>query len=328
MEEALYLTELIDLSILQEMQDSFSKMTGIASYITDTEGNYITEGSHLTDFCTKYTCSTEEGCTRCRTCDANSIKYAFSRGTSITYHCHAGLRNFAAPIIMENQLVGCIFGGQFLDSAPDDDKLRSLALEIGVNPEEYVTACHRLPIISRDKIRHISLFLRTITDALSSIAYHNHIILLENAKIRRATNLKSDFLANMSHEIRTPMNAIIGMAEMALREELPPAAFDYVSQIKNSGKNLLMIINDILDFSKIESGKMEINMSEYEPMSIINDVSNIIMAHIGQKDVQLILDVSPDIPFELLGDSLRIKQILVNLSNNAVKFTKSGYITI
>lgn len=328
MEETLYLTELIDLSILQEMQDSFSKMTGIASYITDTEGNYITEGSRLTDFCTKYTCSTEEGCARCRTCDANSIKYAFSRGTSITYHCHAGLRNFAAPIIMENQLVGCIFGGQFLDSAPDDDKLRSLALEIGVNPEEYVTACHRLPIISRDKIRHISLFLRTITDALSSIAYHNHIILLENAKIRRATNLKSDFLANMSHEIRTPMNAIIGMAEMALREELPPAAFDYVSQIKNSGKNLLMIINDILDFSKIESGKMEINMSEYEPMSIINDVSNIIMAHIGQKDVQLILDVSPDIPFELLGDSLRIKQILVNLSNNAVKFTKSGYITI
>lgn len=78
------------------------------------------------------------------------------------------------------------------------------------------------------------------------------------------------------------MNAIIGMAEMALREELPLAARDYVNQIKSSGKNLLMIINDILDFSKIESGKMDITMGEYEPMSMVNDVANIIMSHIGK----------------------------------------------
>lgn len=328
MEETLYLTDVIDLEILQEMQDSFSKMTGIAAYITDTNGEYVTEGSRFSDFCSKYTHTSAGGLKRCKTCDANSLKFAYSQRKPITYHCHAGLRNYAAPIILDDKLVGCIFGGQFLDAPHDDEKIFSLALELGIDPEEYIAAYHRLPVIPRAQIQRIYLFLRTITNALSSIAYHNHIILQENAKIRRATNLKSDFLANMSHEIRTPMNAIIGMAEMALREELTPAALDYVNQIKNSGKNLLMIINDILDFSKIESGKMEINMSEYEPMSIINDVANIVMAHIGPKDVQLILDVDPAIPYELLGDSLRIKQILVNLSNNAVKFTKSGYITI
>lgn len=328
MEDTLFLTDLIDPEILQEMQDSFSKMTGIASYITDTDGNYVTEGSNLSDFCSKYTNAAKDGLERCRTCDANSIKFAYNQRKPITYHCHAGLRNYAAPIILDDKLVGCIFGGQFLDAPHNDEKIHKLALALGIDPDEYIEAYHRLPVIPREKTRRIYLFLRTITNALSSIAYHNHIILLENAKIRRATSLKSDFLANMSHEIRTPMNAIIGMAEMALREELTPAALDYVTQIKNSGKNLLMIINDILDFSKIESGKMEINMSEYEPMSIINDVANIIMTHIGQKDVQLILDVDPDIPYELLGDSLRIKQILVNLSDNAVKFTKGGYITI
>lgn len=328
MEETLYLTELIDISILQEMQNSFSKMTGIAAYITDVDGNYVTGASCQTDFCSRYTRATAIGQQRCRTCDSNCSKHAAHQGRAITYHCHTGLRNFAAPIMINDQLIGCFFGGQFLDGPPDDDKIRHIANELGIDKQEYLAAYHNVPFFPRDTLKRASLFLHTITNALSSIAYHNYVILQENAKIKRITHLKSDFLANMSHEIRTPMNAIIGMAEMALREELPLAAHDYVSQIKISGKNLLMIINDILDFSKIESGKMEITMGEYEPMSMINDVSNIIMSHIGQKQVQLILDISPDIPFELLGDSLRIKQIFVNLTNNAVKFTKDGYITV
>lgn len=328
MEEILYLTDLIDISILQEMQNSFSKMTGIAAYITDAEGNYVTDATCQTEFCVTYTKSSEDGSKRCQTCNRNSAALAFNHGRTITYHCHAGLRNFAAPIIISGRLIGCFFCGQIMDAPPDDEKLVRIAAEISVDPAEYIAANHRIPILSREAIKRACLFLHTITNALSSIAYHNYLILQENAKIKRATNLKSDFLANMSHEIRTPMNAIIGMAEMTLREELPLAAQDYVNQIKSSGKNLLMIINDILDFSKIESGKMEITMGEYEPMSMINDVANIIMSHIGSKDVELILDISPDIPYGLLGDSLRIKQILINLSNNAVKFTKSGYITL
>lgn len=328
MEETLYLTDLIDISILQEMQNSFSKMTGIAAYITDADGNYVTGASCQTDFCSRYTRATAIGLQRCRTCDSNCAVHASHQGRAITYHCHTGLRNFAAPIMINGQLIGCFFGGQFLDGPPDDDKIRHIANELGLDQEAYLEAYHNVPFFPRETLKRASLFLHTITNALSSIAYHNYVILQENAKIKRITHLKSDFLANMSHEIRTPMNAIIGMAEMALREELPLTAHDYVSQIKSSGKNLLMIINDILDFSKIESGKMEITMSEYEPMSMINDVSNIIMSHIGQKNVQLILDISPDLPYELLGDSLRIKQIFVNLTNNAVKFTKDGYITV
>ena len=331
MSESSYIPDLIDLidpMILQKMQDSFSKMTGIAAYIIDGKGSFVTEGSCTSVFCSEYTRVSEIGRARCLQCDFDSSRRAFEEEEAVMYRCHAGLLNMAAPIIINGELIGCFHGGQILDEEKNDIDIVTLAEEIGVDPDEYVSAYKKLPVIPKEKIGRAILFLNTITKSLSSIAYHNYVILHENAKIRRTTNLKSDFLANMSHEIRTPMNAIIGMAEMALREELTPAAREYVNQIKIAGKSLLSIINDILDFSKIESGKMEISMAEYEPMSLINDVANIVMSHIREKDVQFILDVSPDIPRELLGDSLRIKQILLNLADNAVKFTKSGYIII
>lgn len=322
------LTELIDYTTLQKMQDSFSKMTGIAAYITDQDGNFVTEGSGCSVFCTKYTRVTPRGSVRCKKCDQVSAQMSFEQNNSVLYHCHIGLLNMAAPIILEGQLIGCFHAGQIIDTPKPDSEILELGKALGIDSQEFVEAYHQLSIIPKDKIDRAALFLHTITKALSSIAYHNYVILQENASIERATNLKSDFLANMSHEIRTPMNAIIGMAEMTLREDLTPAVREYVTQIKNSGKNLLNIINDILDFSKIESGKMEITMAEYEPMSLINDVATIIMSHIDQKNVQFIVDVSPDIPRELLGDSLRIKQILLDLASNAIKFTKNGYIIL
>lgn len=149
-----------------------------------------------------------------------------------------------------------------------------------------------------------------------------------NEELLKSTQLKSNFLANMSHEIRTPMNAIIGMAEMALRGELPSEERSYLQQIKSSGRSLLAIINDILDFSKIESGKMELSETEYAVMSILNDTVNIVMTRIGEKNITLMVDADPNIPFKLRGDDIRIKQILVNLANNAVKFTQTGFVRI
>ena len=149
-----------------------------------------------------------------------------------------------------------------------------------------------------------------------------------NAELKRSADLKSSFLANMSHEIRTPMNAVIGLAEMALREDLSPTVEGYVKQIISSGQSLLTIINDILDFSKIEAGKLDIIYSEYDVMQMISDVGYTVMPRIGNKDIELIIDVNPKIPKMLVGDCVRIKQVLINLAANAVKFTDSGTVTI
>ena len=143
-----------------------------------------------------------------------------------------------------------------------------------------------------------------------------------------ATNAKSIFLANVSHEIRTPMNAVIGMAELALREHLPPAAYEHVFTIKQSGQALLAIVNDILDLSKIESGKLEIIPGNYLFSSLINDVINIIRVKTHDTQVQFVVDISNEIPNALWGDKIRIRQILLNILGNAVKFTKKGYVSL
>ncbi|MBO4689198.1 MAG: response regulator [Clostridiales bacterium] len=143
-----------------------------------------------------------------------------------------------------------------------------------------------------------------------------------------ASQTKADFLASMSHEIRTPMNAIVGMTEMILREDINPAVRENARNIKSAGNALLAIVNDILDFSKIESGKMEIINVRYQLTSVINDIINIITVRMQDKNLDLVVNIDPKIPSELVGDEIRIRQILLNLLNNAVKFTSQGYILL
>lgn len=322
------LTDLFEVEMLQHLQDSFSKMTGFAAIITDAEGVPVTNGTNFTDFCGKFTRNSPIGCLRCQQCDKHGAELALKVGSSVTYYCHAGLMDFAAPIMAGDKMVGCFVGGQVLTSPPDITRIMQVSAEIDIDLINYLQSVMSVPIIEKNKLEKAASFLYTLTSALSSIAYHRYVIKEANAEIEKAANMKSDFLANTSHELRTPMNAIIGMTEMALREEMTPTAKNYINQIKAAGKSLLTIINDILDFSKIESGKMDIVATEYEPMSMINDIATIISTRIDKDDVELVLDVNPDIPKVLYGDNIRIKQIITNLANNAAKFTKVGQICL
>ena len=157
-----------------------------------------------------------------------------------------------------------------------------------------------------------------------------YIRLLQEARQSAETmsQAKGDFLAHMSHEIRTPINAILGMDEMILRESAEENTLEYAEDIRKAGNTLLGLINDILDFSKIEAGKTELIPVDYQLSSVLNDLSSMIGPRAEQKGLKFVVKVDPSIPDCLNGDEIRIKQIIMNLLTNAVKYTKEGTVTL
>ncbi len=147
-------------------------------------------------------------------------------------------------------------------------------------------------------------------------------------KAYAAVKVKSEFLANMSHEIRTPMNAIIGMSRLLAQTELSIRQSDYLSKIRSSSQNLLGIINDILDFSKIEAGKLDIEYVDFNLDDVLVIISDLVNIKAREKEIEFLFDISKNVPRFLTGDPLRLKQVLINLTNNAAKFTEKGEIVV
>ncbi|WP_079433587.1 response regulator [Zoogloea sp. LCSB751] len=160
--------------------------------------------------------------------------------------------------------------------------------------------------------------------------YRQSVQTLREAKrlAEEATESKARFLANMSHEIRTPMNAIIGLASLCLGTELPPRQHDYVTKIHTAGTALLHVVNDILDFSKIEAGKLSLEQVAFALDQVLDNVLTFVGQKAREKSLELLLQLGPDVPQDLVGDPLRLGQVLTNLVGNAVKFTEKGEVSV
>jgi len=231
---------------------------------------------------------------------------------------HSGLGNYTPG--WEGLLTG------YAPICDQEGNVRAIA---GVDIKDSDIAFARQMISILTVVQIISVVLVFISGLLSLVFFRMEAHNAEKARIKakKANETKSRFLASMSHEIRTPMNAIIGMAELALREKMTYTAKEYILTVKQAGTNLLSIINDILDFSKIESGKLEIVPTDYTFSSLVNDVVNIIRMRFTNSELRFDVNINSDIPNALFGDEIRIRQVLLNILSNAVKYTKKGFVS-
>ena len=210
--EKLQLLDVIDKRTLQSLQDAFSAATGMAALATDDSGA-VTEGSGFTDFCMKYTRKSPTGCERCNQCDLRGGEEASRTGKPSVYYCHGGLVDFAAPIIVNGQHIGSLIGGQVLTEEPDEEKFRTIAQEIGVDPDEYIAALKKVKIVPKEQVDAAARLLYEMANALSSIGYKNAVAASEASSLADTYEHIEKHVATLDEKIHATNDSVKALSE-------------------------------------------------------------------------------------------------------------------
>ena len=344
--------EIFDVERLHRILDNFSKFNGLANAIIDLEGNIIS-ACGWKDACTKFHRVNPITSKRCLESDTELLA-SLNKGNKYTdYICKNGLVDVAVPLYVADEYLANFFIGQFFYEPPDIERFEKLADEVGFDKKEYIDAIKRVPVVPRARARMIAEFLAELVmeiggygvtrlelvelnDELNEHRKHLEDLVCERTsdleeavqKAEAANQAKSEFLANMSHEIRTPMNAILGFAEILHNKIKEPELAHHTETILTSAKALLSLINGILDLSKVEAGKLELQYSAVSLTRLLDEVRMIFMQKVLEKGLDFNFQISDDIPQYLMLDPVRIKQILINMIGNSIKFTDDGYISV
>ena len=315
----LLLTDLIDVELLQKIQDEFSKYTGMAALTTDADGNPLTEGSAFTDFCMKYTRQSELGYKRCVASDKNAAVMALESGEPVVYVCHAGLADFASPIMLGDRLLGCFLGGQVrISSKIDEEALKETAEELGIRYESYYEAMENTNVIGKKELKKSAKFLGIVANVLSEMAYQNYMAIDKYRNLERAARSQSHFLMDLSSDLHENMSEWISALQDVVKNGSVDSVMNVIDTMLTNGANTYSIIGDIVDYMKFSDGNVALYETAYSIYDVVQAVVELEEEEARQKGIRLFYEISDTVPSMLFGDGGRIGQLLTKLISNAI----------
>ncbi|AGX42845.1 PocR ligand-binding domain-containing protein [Clostridium saccharobutylicum] len=342
--DSIEIKDVIDVNLLQRFQDNFAESLNIASVTVDKNGKPVTTPSSYTSFCMDFVHSTTLGDSRCAECHRKGGEEATRIGRPYIYTCHAGLIDFAAPILINGKQIGTILGGQVLTKEPEHSKYIQIAKAINVNETGFVESVKKIKILTEKNVSSAAEVLFIVANALSKIGYEelnlkrisksleievqNKNLLLQQSK--EYNKLKTQLFSTISHELKTPINIIY--SSLQLFENLQKGnslkntfkAFSKYSKImKQNCYRLIRVIDNLIDMNKIEIGFFNMYLKNDDIIKIIEDITLSIVEYANLKNINVVFDTEIEEKITAF-DAEKIERIMLNLLSNAIKFTNHG----
>lgn len=342
--DSLEIKDVIDINLLQKFQDNFAESMDIASITVDMNGKPVTKPSSYTSFCIDFVHSSDIGDRRCAECHSRAGEESFRRGTSYIYTCHAGLIDFAAPILVEGRLIGTILGGQVLTKKPKKSTYLKIAKELGVDETRFFEALNEIKITKEKNVVAAAEVLSIVANALSKIGYEElklkriseslevevlkkNLMLEESNKYNK---IKTQFFSTISHELKTPINIIYSSLQLLDQYhekrsvmDIGKAFLKYSKIMKQNCYRLVRLINNIVDMNKIEIGFYNLRLENNNIIKVVEDITLSIVEYAKLKNINVIFDTEVEEKITAF-DAEKLERIMLNLLSNSIKFTRQG----
>ncbi len=321
------LTDLIPAEILQEIQDAFSEYSGMAALITDSKGSPVTKGSGFTKFCMEMTRKSEEGCRKCEACDRQGAFLTMQSGKPAVYSCHAGLTDYAAPILLNGGFIGSFIGGQVRTEPVNEEMMRKRAVEYNIDPDEYVAAAQMTNELKREEIDKAAYFLQKLAGVLSKVAFQAHQAFSQNDEMKENARNQSDFMMLFSNELKASIGELYTFFAKN-KDDKNILLQKKVSGLMARTLELGSIAEDKVDLTNIMNGDFKLQETIYN----IRSVAEMKVLEYGDQAEKagnrIEFNIADDVPGKVVGDPARIGSVIGKLIEYCNKRSQGTVISV
>ena len=323
------LSDLIPTDILQELQDAFSEYSGMAALISDANGTPVTVGSGFSRFCLELTRKSEKGGRNCELCDRQGALLTVQNGGKpAVYTCHAGLEEYAAPILLGGEFIGAFIGGQIRSGDIDEERLWKIAIEYGIDPDEYIKAARETLCMSKEDIERTALFLSKMAGVLSKIAYQRYLVFQQNQNIEDTARTQSEFLTQFVDDMQQSVKELFLYLSDSGNDEASNQIRKNVDMLLARTMKLGAIVEDSVDYVNIINGIFDLNESVYDIRRLAELKVSEYLPRADEKNDMVEFRIGETVPALLMGDAGRMGTIIGKLVENAIRFTENGKICL